>query len=329
MSASYLGDQAEAARSGQEALDAARACGDELLQGRAHYVLGLASHYRGRPLDAVEHGRHAVAFLDRTADHPWRGLMRLPLALGHQTLGAFDAALQSLAEMDAIGQSIGEPRLLSFAAAYSGGVLATRGDTTAGIEACRRGLAHAADPVTAALAESRLGQTWLEHGDASQAIPVLTRALATMERFRFRPLEAMCAVLLGEAHLLAAEAETARRLVERGLGIAREDDYRFWVPYGERVLGRLACAEGALGEADARLRDAVAGFAALPAPFEEGRTHLLLAEVADARGDAAGRDSHLGTAHARFVALGARVYVGRATALAAAAGLDLAHPSPP
>jgi tetratricopeptide (TPR) repeat protein len=326
MTASYLGDQAEAAQSGRAALDAAAACGDELLRGRAHYVLGVASHYRGRPHDAVEHSGRAIACLDRTGDHPWRGLARLTLALGHLALGAFDAALDALAEMEAIGQAIGEPRLRSFSAAYAGAVLATRGDTAAAVEACRRGLAHAADPVTAALAESRSGQAWLEHGDASRAIPVLARALDAMERFRYRAVEVMCVLMLAEAHLLAGDTAAARRLAARGMAIAREDDYRFWVPYGERVLGRLAWAEGALGEADGRLREAVAGFTAVPAPFEEGRTHLALAELAHARGDRAGRDVHLGSAQARFEALGARVYLGRVAALAS---LEPGRPSPP
>jgi DNA-binding SARP family transcriptional activator len=314
MTAGYLGDQAEAGAFALAALEAARASGDEALQGQAHYVLGLAGHYRGRPLEGLEHGQQAVVFLDRTTDQPWRGLVRLPVALCHFMLGNFDAALEKLAEMDAIATAIAEPRLRSFAAAFGGAVLATRGDGMAAVERCQRGVAAAADPVTAALAETRLGQAWLEVGDAPQAIPPLLRALAAMDRFRFRPLEMTCAISLGEARHLAGEPG-ARELVERGLAIARADDYRYWIAWGERVLGRVAAAEGALDEADAQLQRAHRGFAEVPAPFEEARTRLAMADVALARGDRTARDGHLSAARERFVALGAAAWVRRIEAL--------------
>jgi DNA-binding SARP family transcriptional activator len=316
MTAGYLGDQAEAGAFGLAALEAARAGGDEVLQGQAHYVLAIASHYRGRPLDGLEHGQQAVLFLDRTPDMPWRGLVRLPVALCHFTLGKPDAALGILAEMDAIAEAIGEPRLRSFAASLGGAVLATRGDGMMAVERCQRGVACAADPVTVALAENRLGQAWLEVGDAKEAVPPLRRALAAMDRFRFRPLEAVCAILLGEAQHLAGEPG-ARELVEWGLAIARDDDYRYWVAWGERSLGRMAAAEGALDDADARLRQAHRGFAEVPAPFEEGRTLLALADLALARRDRAAREAHLSSAHARFAALGATAWVRRVEALVA------------
>ena len=316
MTAGYLGDQAEAGAFARVALEASRASGDEVLQGQAHYVLAIASHYRGRPLDGLEHGRQAILFLDRTLDQMWRGLVRLPVALCHFMLGNVDAALEIMAEMEAIAEATGEPRLRSFAAALGGVVLATRGDGMAAAERCQRGVASAADPVTVALAESRLGQAWLEIGDAPQAIPPLLRALAAMDRFRFRPLEAMCAILLGEARHRAGEPE-ARELVERGLEIARDDDYRYWIAWGERILGRMAAAEGALDDADARLWHAHLGFAEVPAPFEEGRTRLALADLALARRDRAAREAHLNAAHERFVALGATAWVRRVEALVA------------
>jgi DNA-binding SARP family transcriptional activator len=314
MTAGYLGNQPEATAFGRAALEAAQACGNEALQGQAHYVLGLASHYRGRPLDGLEHGREAVLFLDRTPDRPWRGLVRLPLALSHFMLGSFDAALEVLAEMEAIGTAIAEPRLRSFAATYSGWVLATRGDGMVAVERCERGVAHAADPVTAALAESRLGQAWLEVGDATRAIPPLVRALAAMDRFRFRPLEAMCAICLGDAQLLAGDP-SARGLVERGLASAREDDYRYWVAWAERILARIAAGKGDVEEAETRLEQARCVFAEIPAPFEEARTRLLLAELAWGRGDGEAREVHLKAAGERFVALGAPAYVRRVEAL--------------
>ena len=144
----------------------------------------------------------------------------------------------------------------------------------------------------------------------------LVRASAAMDRFRFRPLEATCAMCLGEARHAAGEPG-GRALVEQGLAIAREDDYRYWSAWAERSLGRISATEGALDAADARLEDARRGFAEIPAPFEEARTRLALADVALARGDGAARDAHLAAARERFAALGAAVWVRRVEALGA------------
>ena len=108
-----------------------------------------------------------------------------------------------------------------------------------------------------------------------------------------------------------------RALVEQGLAIAREDDYRYWSAWAERSLGRMSAAEGALGAADARLEDARRGFAEIPAPFEEARTRLALADVALARGDRAARDAHLAAAREGFAALGATLWVRRVEGLVA------------
>src|SRR5262245_9837985 len=65
MTAGYLGDRGEAGAFALAALDAARASGDEVLQGQAHYVFGLASYYRGRPISARDRQEGRLPLLDR------------------------------------------------------------------------------------------------------------------------------------------------------------------------------------------------------------------------------------------------------------------------
>jgi DNA-binding SARP family transcriptional activator len=328
MTATYLGDQAEAAGHAERALEAAAAREDDFLLGRAHYVAALASYYQGEPQRGVLHGQQAVTFLDRTPVMPWRGMVRLPLALAHLTLGEFDAALATLAEMEEIGAEIEEPRLRAFAAMYTGWVLATRGEQEAGVEACRRALAHAPDPVTRALGALRLGHAWLECGDAVQAASPLAEAAEALGRFRFRALEGICAIHRGEVALLSADATAARGLAGRGMALAREAGFRLGLAWGARVLGQAAQAQHALPEAGQWLQQARAGFEALPAHFEEARTRMALATLAQAAGDGQASVAHLRAAWLGFTALGAPLRARQAETLAGAIGVRLEGPSP-
>jgi hypothetical protein len=91
--------------------------------------------------------------------------------------------------------------------------------------------------------------------------------------------------------------------------------FAWTVGAAHRLLGHMAHRRGDLPEAQRRLGEALAAFAAIPAPFEMAATQLDLAHVDHARGEKTA--ARLGEARAGFAALGLADWVGRADALAA------------
>ena len=63
-----LGEQDHAVDEVQRALDAATGCGDEATVGKAHFALARECFWSGRFRQGVDHGRQAVARLERTAE---------------------------------------------------------------------------------------------------------------------------------------------------------------------------------------------------------------------------------------------------------------------
>jgi hypothetical protein len=82
------------------------------------------------------------------------------------------------------------------------------------------------------------------------------------------------------------------------------------------VLGRVALAKGALGEAERHLTEALRTFDAIRARFEAGRSFLFLADLAGVRGDREAATAHLRAAHALFTVLRCPRLVERVEALA-------------
>jgi hypothetical protein len=90
-----------------------------------------------------------------------------------------------------------------------------------------------------------------------------------------------------------------------------------------RALGRVAAATGAREEGLSQLRAALDTFAAIPAPLEVARTHLVLAEVTQALERRDEALEHLTDARNGFVALGTTIYRRRAEDLGQKLGLRL------
>jgi DNA-binding SARP family transcriptional activator/tetratricopeptide (TPR) repeat protein len=314
----YLGDNEEAGRRARRAIEEAARCGDRVTEGRANYVLALSEHYRGLPLEGLEHARRAV-FLLEGGQAAWIGLARWVLGLHHYVLGEFDAALQAQAEVEALGEAHGEPRLRSFGAWTRGWILATRGDGPAAIEACRRGLALSPDPVNSALASGRLGYAYVENGEGAPAIPLLEEAATQVGRFNFRQVQASYHAFLAEAHLLNGDCVTARTLATGAVDLARRTGFRYAEARAQRALGYVAQAAGDLAEAERWLEESLATFRAAHARFEVARTLVRLGEVVALRGGP-GAGGRVEAARSTFAALGLPGHAARAEAVAARLG---------
>jgi tetratricopeptide (TPR) repeat protein len=257
------------------------------------------------------------------------GMAYFVLALNALSLGRFDEALQALGHASTIGEALADRRLQTFTAWSSGWAQATRGAWEAGIAACQQALESSSDPLNTAFALGWLGYAYLEKGDASAAITPLEQATHSLHQFGYRRLEGLYTTLLGEAHLVCGQHDTARHLAREGLAIASETPYRLGTAWAQRTMGRMARADGDMAAAEQYLQEALSTFAAMQARFEVGRTHLALAELALAQDHREAVTLHLSAAHQLFTALNVPVYVERTTQYASALGLTFAAPIAP
>jgi tetratricopeptide (TPR) repeat protein len=319
----YLGDHDTAARHAERALQESARCGDHALLGMTHYAAALGSYAAGRGVEGSEHARRAIPLLEATGERYWLGLAHFLDALSRCILGEFATALASATRADGIGEAIGDGRLRSFAAFVIGLVHVTRGEWPEGIEWCRRSLELSVDPLGKTVAQGRLGFAYVESGDPERGIPLLEEAIERARQFGVRVREGDYRAFLAEAWLARGDVSRARALAEESLTLLPPARFPYSSWSTERTLGRIARAEGALGEADARLARALAGFEAVEAAFEAARTRLDLADVAHARGEAEAAAGHLAAARRAFIRLEVPRYVERAAAFARRLGVIL------
>jgi tetratricopeptide (TPR) repeat protein len=293
---------------------------DDATRGRIHYVLAQHGAISGHPRDGLEHGRRAVALLERAREHWWIGPAHWAVGLNHALLGEFDAALAAQAQATARGTEVGDPQIASSAAWASGLVYICRGDLEAGIRSCEDALARSPDPLNTAMALGWLGFAWLERGDLVPAVARLEEALRLLDQFHFRQPQAWFSAFLAEAHRQAHRLETALELASQGLEHARATGSTQGIGWAERTLGRIARARGALDDAHDHLHEALRAFESVEAGFEIARTHLDLVELARARGDTGAAATHLAEADSRFRTLGLSRWVERVEQVARAGG---------
>ena len=258
-------------------------CADDATRGRIHYVLALHGAMSGRPRDGLEHGRQAIALLERAGERWLIGPAHWTVGLNHAALGEFDAALAAEAQAAAGRGSRRSP------GARLGGLgerpgLHVQGEWERAIRSCEEALALSPDPLNAAAALGWLGYAWLEWGDLGQAIPRLEEAVRLHAQFGFRQAQAWFSVFLAEAHRRGPRLETALELASQALELARASGTPPGVGWAERTLGHIAQARGALGDAEEHLEEALRIFAAAEAGFDLARTRFDLAALVWARG---------------------------------------------
>jgi len=86
---------ARAIEHAERALGEARRAGDGATEGKAEYILARESFWSGDLRRSVDHGRRAVALLDRAGERWWLATAHWARALSYLLLGRFDEALDS------------------------------------------------------------------------------------------------------------------------------------------------------------------------------------------------------------------------------------------
>jgi class 3 adenylate cyclase/tetratricopeptide (TPR) repeat protein len=282
---SYLGDQAQAAASAERAITLAEECGDEVTLAKAHYVLARDGFWSGRFALGVEHALRAVGLLERHGERWWQGQALWVAGFNDYALGRFAMSLAAMAQAQAIGEVLADPRLdTTWSTGY---FYASMGEWEAAIRDCRGGLERSRDPLNTTAALGFLGYAYLEQDDLPRAVQALAPAVASLRTAGFRQMLGWFCSFLAEAKARTGRLAEGRLLAREALGISHETEFGYGAGLAERALGRIGRLAGERAEAAAWLHRALDTFTGLEARFEIGRAHLDLAEL-DPAGAAAG-----------------------------------------
>jgi class 3 adenylate cyclase/tetratricopeptide (TPR) repeat protein len=318
-----LGDGARAAEYAQRAIGDAGRCDDPETNGKAHVILARQAFWSGQMQVGLEHGRRAVTLLQATPERYWLGMAYWTMALNYTLSGEFDTALDCAASSQAVADRLGDRRLASSAAWTSGWVHALRGEWSAGLEAGRRAVGLAPEGPPRALAVGFLGNSHVEAGQATEALPLLTEAIAAFHSFGFPQLQGWFTIFKGHALLLNGEVDEAEALGRAGSAIVSGSRFSPAEGAAERLLSAIAVARGDTTTARGHARQALRMLGATGARFEIARGHAALAAIEQARGDTAGARDHWERAHRLFRELRVPRHASAVEAAARAAGVML------
>jgi tetratricopeptide (TPR) repeat protein len=243
-----LYDQATAAA--QRALVLTTASGEVILQRQAQQWLGRAYFHQGDYRRAIAcFGQTAATFVGALRYERF-GAVALPavhsrafLACCHAELGTFTEGRVLGEEGLRIAEEVQHPASL-MVASWGIGLLALRqGDLPRALPPLERAMGICQDaplPVYLPLTAAALGQAYTLGERITDAVPLLTEAMAqamAMARVDFQTLSSLP---LGEAQLLASRLEEAYTLAEHTLALANERQERGDQAYALRLLGDIA-----------------------------------------------------------------------------------------
>jgi DNA-binding SARP family transcriptional activator len=275
----YLGKYPEGQIAGERALSEGERAGNSDAIGKALHVLSLIAYETGHPRDGIAHANRAISLLETTLERQWLGLVYHDLALNSVVAGELTGALAAGREEEAIGHSIGWPRLAALADSVIAWALTLRGDHELAIEAAQRGLELSRDSMMTNLVSGSMGLAYLEQGDGPKAVAILSEVVIQLRKSPVRSGEARCLAFLSEAQLLAGDGDLAQETALRALEVGQSDEFTFSTGLALRALGRIAIARRSFGEAELQLLRALATFTQCGAAFEVARTQAELAAL--------------------------------------------------
>lgn len=275
-------------------------------------------------LQGIKYGGQAVTLLERAGESWWLGQAHWAVGTNYTFMGELTSAWEPIARTQAMGETIGDPRLQCYATWSKGYTATFAGDWETGIAACQDSLARSPDPVNTAVAMGFLGEAYLAKGEPTAALPWLEQAVQSMSQFRFRPLQSWYMTSLGEAHRLHGHFAQARDLASQALTISQAIKFLLGVGFAQHALGRIAQSEGTFTDAERYIYEAQQTYATIQSRYWLARTHLDLAMLANAQGNRETAARHLQEAQAVFTALLLPKYVEYTAHLAEVCGVSLA-----
>src|SRR5712691_3134948 len=191
-----------------------------------------------------------VASLGDTRSYEHFGQVLLPAVSSQAFLGECHAELGMFAEGRVLGaeglriaEAVAHPGSLMIASWRIGLLALRQGDLPRALPRLERAVAICQDadlPVRFPRMAAALGAAYTLAGRVTEAVPLLTQAVAQTTATEMVCYQALCHLSLGEAHLLAGHLEDAHAGAEHTLALARERQERGYQSYALRLLGEIA-----------------------------------------------------------------------------------------
>jgi class 3 adenylate cyclase/tetratricopeptide (TPR) repeat protein len=317
----HAGDTDGAAESIARAISEASRSGDVATFGKAQYVLSREAFWGGRFADGIEHGRTAVASLERTDEWWWLGHAHAWIGQSLLHLGDFEEALAHVARTKEIGRLRDDPRLQSYAGWEIAWYEATRGNWERAIAEGTQSLERSPDPLNSSYSMWALGFSYREKGDLGQAISLLQSSIELLTTYGYGRLVAWITGWISDALVMQGDAAAGAETARRALDLSRQVGYPWAVAIAHRALGRAALAADDPAAARGPLGLARSGFERMGCRFELALTHMDLARLAHAGGGGSS-DAELDAARLLLSELEAPVWSARVDELAPQLGVE-------
>jgi DNA-binding SARP family transcriptional activator len=269
----YLGDHAGAVRDAQRALAEAASCDDSPTMGKAHFLLSL-ERFWDQPERGVWHGEQALQHLAGSGETWWTGQACWILGLNLSYRGRLTEGLAMEARAAVLADESADRRLASYAAWTTGFIHALAGDLDAALQACRRSVELALDPLNRMTSLGILSLTLVERRETDEALQHLAEAIAQAVQFRIPQMHGLFLAFRAEAERLRGQLGTARASVAAALSTTHEAGYRYGEGWAQRVAARIEHAAGDRAAALQHIARALQTFDGMGAPYEAARTRL-------------------------------------------------------
>jgi diguanylate cyclase (GGDEF)-like protein len=296
----YERDAERGARLSREALELARATGDVPGEAQALYCLGRNLYSQADYPGVFETQTSALALFRSVCDgagearcHNLLGITHRQLSEFGRALELYDMALKGFREADDLKW---QARVIS----NIGNVEIELGNHVAALELFDQALelrrqvgdneGAGFDLNNAAYGRIQRALQMRQAGDAEScqleaetALRMLDRALGLARQFGYKRLEAFCLQTMGEAYQAMAQPQIALAMADTFLRLARDCNDRWIEAYGHACVGELHHQMGENNEALVQLVQALATFEALGARDQVARVLRSLSQVHEAR----------------------------------------------
>ena len=338
----YERDAARGAQLAREALELARATGDVPGEAQALYCLGRNLYCQADYPGVFETQSTALALFRSLCDGAGEARCHNLLGITHRQLSDFGRALE-LYEMALKGfREADDLKWQARVTSNIGNVEIELGNHLAALELfdqaleIRRQIADhegaGFDLNNAAYGHIQRALQLRAAGDAEScqlecetALRLLDRALSLARQFAYKRLEAFCLQTMGEAYQAMAQPQIALAMADTFLKLARESNDRWIEAYGHACVGELQHQMGDNAESLVHLVRALATFEALGARDQVARVLRGLSQVHEALDQVGAALSCIRRAGALEQALRNEEAESRARALAARRRLEQAR----
>ncbi|HYC38533.1 MAG TPA: tetratricopeptide repeat-containing diguanylate cyclase [Usitatibacter sp.] len=298
----YERDSARGAQVARESIELARATGDALGEAQALYCLGRNLYSQADYPAVFETQNAALALFRALGDANGEARCSNLLGITHRQLSDYGRALE-MYELALRGfREAGDARWQARVISNIGNVEIQLGNFSAALELFDQALDIRRDIHDTEGAGFDLNNAAFGHiqralqlrggGDrescqieAETALRLLDRALAIARQFGYKRLEAFCLQTMGEAYQAMARPEVALGMADQFLQLARESNDKWIEAYGHACVGELRHQTGEHEAALGQLREALATFESLGARDQQARVLRVLSQAHEALGN--------------------------------------------